>query len=321
MKRIVFILCALVIVLSGCVPVLAAVGEHSYYPISIEEKLEGRYDERRIIKVYQLSLSDDPANIPSEDFERQGCTWHLLDMTRKDDIGVETKPWVETVTKPSGTSDMETVLRELAAELEVTTEDGYSGTLRLDHTSVQVKVDGYGTKTRSLSATRTYPNLSDADLSLIPKSIQDNGHTLTLGDVQWSESWQTEAEGAAVRYSATASYTGSTSSTYATGYTVTASYAGEVAKTGCDVVTYTAIFGISKVSDEAKENEEKAAREAAEDGEQQEAQEQQERQDEIQQPEQVTRTAPISKRMIVLGVVVLTLATAGAVLFRRIKRS
>ena len=46
-----------------------------------------------------------------------------------------------------------------------------------------------------------------------------------------------------MRYSATAIYTGKSSSQYATGYTVTADYTGEVAKTGCDVVTYTAMFG------------------------------------------------------------------------------
>ena len=170
-------------------------------------------------------------------------------MTRKDDVGVDTQPYTETITKPSDTNKMETILQNLDAEMEVTTEDGYSGILRLDHTSVQVTVDGYGTKTRSLSATRTYPNLSDADLSLIPKTIEDNGHTLTLGDVQWAESWQTEAEGAVVRYSATASYAGTASSRYATGYTVTASYSGDVAKTGCDVVTYTAIFGVVEVSE------------------------------------------------------------------------
>ena len=38
-------------------------------------------------------------------------------------------------------------------------------------------------------------------------------------------------------------YTGSTSSKYATGYTVSADYSGEVSKTGCNVVTYTAVFG------------------------------------------------------------------------------
>ena len=43
--------------------------------------------------------------------------------------------------------------------------------------------------------------------------------------------------GVVTHYTATASYTGSTSSRYATGYTVTANYAGEVSKTECSVVT------------------------------------------------------------------------------------
>lgn len=44
--------------------------------------------------------------------------------------------------------------------------------------------DGYATKTQPLSATRSYPNLSEADLSLIPKSIEEKGRTLTLADVR-----------------------------------------------------------------------------------------------------------------------------------------
>ena len=48
---------------------------------------------------------------------------------------------------------METILQQLSAELEVTTEDGYTGTLQLDHTTVKVTVDGYATKTQALSAT------------------------------------------------------------------------------------------------------------------------------------------------------------------------
>ena len=128
--------------------------------------------------------------------------------------------------------------------MEFTTEDGYTGVLRLDHTSVQVTTDGYASKTTSLSATRTYPNLSEADVSLIPKSITDNGRTLNLADVQWSSSESTDGEGGIVtHYTATASYTGSTTSQYATGYTVSANYTGEVSKTDCQIVTYTATFG------------------------------------------------------------------------------
>ena len=306
MKRIILTMCMLAVLLTGCVPVYAAAESRSFYPISVEEHLDGGYDEYRIFKVYQLSLSDDPVNIPTDDFTRNGLTYHLLDMTRKDDIGVDTQPYTETITKPSDTDKMESILQNLDAELEVTTEEGYSGVLRLDHTSVQVTADGYGTKTRALSATRTYPNLSDADLSLIPKTIEDNGHTLTLGDVQWAESWQTGAEGAELRYSATAIYTGSASSRYATGYTVTANYSGEVAKTGCDVVTYTAIFGVAEVSDEAQETEQ-PQEEAFALAEQQEP------------AEAVARTAVSHKQPIIIGVVALALAAGGVVTYKKIK--
>lgn len=210
-----------------------------YYPISVDEYVGGDFDEPRIQKVYQLSLDDDPAKIPTEDFTRNGRLYYLLDMTRQDEIGVDTKAHVQTVKIPSITNNMEKILQTLDAEMEVTTEDGYTGKLHLDHTTVKVTADGYATKTGTVSASRTYSNLSDADLSLVPKTISDNGRNLTLADVQWSNS----SDGETVRYIATARYTGTTSSKYATGYTVTADYSGEVSKTGCDMVVYTAIFG------------------------------------------------------------------------------
>ena len=217
--------------------------DSAYYPISVEEYTAGDFDELRIQKVYQLSLDDDPGLIPTEDFERNGRLYYLLDMTRKDEVGVDTKPYVQTVTRPSDTNNMEKILQTLDAEIEATTEDGYTGTLHLDHTTVKVTTDGYATKTGTVSATRTYPNLSDADLSLVPKTISDGGRSLTLADVQWGNSTQEEGDGVVTRYTATARYIGSTSSKYATGYTVTADYSGEVSKTGCNVVTYTAVFG------------------------------------------------------------------------------
>ena len=246
-KHLLTTLCALALVTTGSIPALAAeadTGESArYYPISVEEYTYGEQNEPRINKVYQLSLSDDPSGIPRSDFVRNGRLYYLLDMTRKDEVGVDTKPHTE-------------ILQGLEAELEVTTEEGYIGVLRLDHTSVQVTTDGYATKTRNLSATRTYPNLSDADLALIPKSIEDNGKELTLADVQWSSSEQTDGAGGTVtRYTATASYTGTSSYQYATGYTVTANYTGEVAKTGCSVVTYTAIFGSMEAPEESTEPE------------------------------------------------------------------
>ena len=226
------------------------------YPVSVEAYTEGDFDELRIKKVYQLSLSDDPSLIPTEDFERFGHVYHLLDLIRKDEVGVDTQTHTETVTMDSGTGELSEILKQLDGQKEFTTEDGYTGVLLLDHTSVKVEVKGYSTKTSNLSATRTYPNLSDADLSLVPKTIQDGGRTLTLANVNWSSSNQTEGEEVIQRYTASATYTGSATSKSATGYTVTANYTGELSKTGCKVVTYTAIFGGEEMAsnqEEAKE--------------------------------------------------------------------
>lgn len=244
MKRILTVLCALAIVMAGAsIPAQAAQApeKDAYYPIDVKEYLEG--DSHRISKVYQLSLLDNPAAIPTGEFERDGRLYFLLDMTRKDEVGVDTKPHTHTATLASDTDDMEEILQRLESTMEVTTEDGYTGLLQLDHTTVKVAADGYATKSQALSASRTYPNLSDADLSLIPKTIEEKGKTLTLADVEWTSAYQTGGAEAVLRYSAAASYTGSTSYRVATGYTVTVDYTGEVAKAGCDVVTYTAIFG------------------------------------------------------------------------------
>lgn len=230
---------AALILCAAVVPAMAAGTEQ--YPIEVQEYMEG--DNPRIKKVYQLSLNEDPAGIPTGDFERDGRLYYLLDMTRKDEVGVDTQSHTETVTLDSDTGKLEEVLKRLDPELELTTEDGYTGILALDYTSVTVEAAGYATKTSNLSASRTYPNLSDADVSLIPKSIEDRGKTLTLADVQWDSTEQMEAGGAVTRYTATATYAGTSKSQYATGYTVTASYVGQVARTDCKIVTYTAIFG------------------------------------------------------------------------------
>lgn len=240
MKRKIITCCLAALTLcAAAVPALAAGQEQ--YPIEVQEYMEG--DSPRIKKVYQLSLNEDPAGIPTGDFERDGRLYYLLDMTRRDEVGVDTQPYTETITLDSDTGKLEEVLKRLDPELEAATEDGYTGTLALDYTSVAVEAAGYATKTRNLSATRTYPNLSDADVSLIPKTIEDNGKELTLADVQWESAEQMEAGAAVTRYTATATYGGTSSTQYATGYTVTASYTGQVARTDCKVVTYTAIFG------------------------------------------------------------------------------
>lgn len=242
MKRATVSLClaALLACAMAC-PALAA--GSAAYPVSVTEDTGG--DHPRLIKTYVLSASDDPANIPTEDFEREGFAYTLLDLTWQDNSETETRDYTEIVTLESKSKDMDAIMPQLTATLEVETEEGYTGVLTLDTASIQVEAAGYATSTRTVSASRTYPNLSDADVSLIPKTVEDGGRTLELSDVQWQE--------AGGFYTASATYTGTASSKYATGYTVTAEYSGEVSRTASGAVTYTAVFSGTPVDGTAVE--------------------------------------------------------------------
>ena len=202
------------------------------YPTEIVEAVEG--DHLRLEKIYLLTAADNPANIPTADFDREGYHYTLLDVTRQDFTESDAKEYSETYTVESDTKDMDQIMPQLPATREVTTEDGYTGVLTLDTASIRVEAAGYASSSRTVTATRSYPNLSDADASFLPRTITDNGRTLTLSDVQWQETGN--------YYNATATYTGTASSSYVTGYTVTAEYAGEVVKTLSGSMIYTAVF-------------------------------------------------------------------------------
>lgn len=96
----------------------------SYYPTSVE-MTEDDAGNPMIRKTYQLSVSDDPQKLPVADFERDGRRYYLLDMTKEDEIGVDTKEHRETVKLSSDTKEMEQILQRLDAQKEVTTEDGH----------------------------------------------------------------------------------------------------------------------------------------------------------------------------------------------------
>ena len=213
-------------------PAAQAAAPSAVYPAEVRETEENGV--HRIEKVYYLTRRDDPAAIPTGDFEREGRTYTLLDVLKNDQSETDSKDHIEVVTVNSATDNMTEIIQQLEPALEVTTEDGYSGVLSPDYPGIQVEAAGYKTSSRTVTASRSYPNLSDADASLIPKTISDGGRTLTLADVQWQE--------AGGYYNASATYSGTATGKYATGYTVTVEYKGEVTRTRSDSVIYTAVF-------------------------------------------------------------------------------
>ena len=210
------------------------------YPTSVTRSEDGT----EIRKVYDLSPEQDPAGIPRSDFEQDGFHYTLTDLLQQELPEHESRPHTETVSLESKSKDMESVLALLPQEKEFITEDGYTGTLTLQLDTVQVEVSGYGSSTREVSATRSYPNLANQDTANIPKTIQENGRTLTLQAIDWQTDNTATMDGYALgdRFTAVATYTSSATSSYVKGYTVTADYTGIVGKINLDRVRYVAIF-------------------------------------------------------------------------------
>jgi hypothetical protein len=205
------------------------------YPTSIVRNDDGT----ELKKIYDLSPEDDPAGIPRSDFRQDGFQYTLTDLLKQELPENESRQHTEHVSIESAKKDMESVLALLPQEREFITDDGLMGTLTLRLDTVQVEPSGYGSSTK-----RSYPNLAEQDTQYIPKSIEDNGKTLTLSDIQWQTDNTANMDGYAVadRYTAVATYTGNATSSYVKGYTVTADYTGTVSRIALNRVRYVAIF-------------------------------------------------------------------------------
>ena len=241
MKRIVSLLMTAMLLSLVTIPsALAADTSSACYPTSVTRSEDGR----EIRKVYDLGPQEDPAGIPRSDFQQDGVHYTLVDLLKQELPENESRQHVETVTLESKNKDMASVLELLPQQREFVTDDGLSGTLTLQLDTVQVDVSGYGSSTRAVNVTRSYPNLAGQDTSYIPKTIQDGGRTLTLQDINWQTDNTASLDGYAMgdRFTAVATYSGSATSSYVKGYTVTANYAGTVSRIALNKTRYVAIF-------------------------------------------------------------------------------
>lgn len=225
-------------------------------PVEIRRRME---DEVPIMeKIYVLPKSQDANSIPREAFEESETIFHFVKITGEDQSEEERKEHVQQVTIHTDTNDIQKVIAEFSPVLEVSTEDGFSGELEIDYTTLEISASGYQKENAAISENRTYPNLMSADTSFIPKSIEKDGNILKLSGIEWQESAAENIDGQelAVRYTANATYSGTVSRSYTTGYTAVAEYKGEVKKIKNDSVIYTVTYhGEPKAMLDADQNE------------------------------------------------------------------
>jgi hypothetical protein len=212
------------------------------YPVDVAENFAG--NRRQIVKTYELSPLENPADIPRADFERNGWLYSVTDILKRETANAETREHTETVTLNTDTKELEKIMTLLAPTMEYRTEDEFVGILALDVASIKVETAGTKTTTYEMKVTREYPHLSTNDTSLVPKTVTDNGKTYTLANVDWKVGNYSTVDYEQIPdyYDAVATYTATGSSTKVTGYVTTAQYVGTLAKLSEGKTVYTAYF-------------------------------------------------------------------------------
>lgn len=212
------------------------------YPTGVYDALENGI--KWIVKTYELSPLENPANIPRDSFERDGWRYTITDITKKETASADVRDHTETVTLNTDTKEMEVILRQLAKTMEFTSEDGYAGILDLNVASIKVETAGTKTTSYEMKVTREYPHLSTNDTELVPKTVTENGKTYKLASVDWQVGNYSTVDYDRIPdyYTAYATYTATGSSTKVTGYTTTVEYVGTLSKLNQGKTVYTAYF-------------------------------------------------------------------------------
>ena len=231
---------AVVLLLTAALSFAVFADSGAMYPVSVSRTADGS----EIRKYYELSPNEDPAGIPRSDFEQAGFHYTLLDLLKQEQPEYEEQEHTETVEMESEKKDMESVLALLPQQKEFVTEDGFSGILTLRLDTIRVEPAGYKYYNYTPTATRSYPGMVSQDTSMIPKSIQEGSHTLTLQNVDWRADSTTEVDGYQLgsTYTAVATYSTTALGSSVTGYTVTADYTGTVSRTALNKIRYVAVF-------------------------------------------------------------------------------
>jgi len=212
------------------------------YPVHVWESREN--NRREIIRVYELRDNESPTQIPRDTFERDGFRFELAEIVRREIPAHSVIDHAETIELSTQTNDLETIIRLLSPTLEYLRDDGYFGVLALDISSIQIVSQGTTSSNFTATRTREFPHLSNADTSLVPRTIEEGGRTYSLTNVEWRNQTTTPIDyrQVATTFTAVATYSRVGTRTATIGYTTTATYRGQISRIAVGRTEFTAHF-------------------------------------------------------------------------------
>ena len=203
--------------------------------------VEDRNGSQRLIKTFVVSPQTDPDSLREDPFLYEGRNYTWAYTTKEEHTALDVKSVTETVTVETQDDDLASILMELDSVLPYD-QDGYTGELILDHTTLDIQAAGHEERYGTLTDIQVFSDLPGNDAGQIPASTERDGATLPLVHVEWQEEAPSEEAPAVPRYQAVAIYAATTSYSGATGYLTTAQYSGQVTNSGVDSVTYTVVY-------------------------------------------------------------------------------
>lgn len=195
-----------------------------------------------IIKTFEVTPDYNLELLVEDDFEQGGYAYTKRDILRaKENYVTDTKLASKMVTVEH--DNKEGIIARFQPLLDYR-ENGYEGQLELDMNAIVTEAAGSQSYAYTISDTREYSGFYRNDTYGIPKTVEKNGVTLTLDNVEWSGMGATPVAGnaAAPLYTAIAHYTGSATGTRTSAYTSTAVYKGEVTKKTLESVVFAIVY-------------------------------------------------------------------------------
>jgi len=198
--------------------------------------------QKILTEVYETGRALEPETLIKGDFQRAGFTYTFDKIVKEEAEATETRDVTHNVQKQSKTDNLTENIKLFDSSIPYIDKDGFEGTLYLDVDTIKTEADGYTKKSRNVSTTKTYTGLQYNDPTLIPSTVDKDGQTLNLQDVKWDENTLVENGSVPSTYTATATYSKTSSVSVATGYTITATYVGTASLDKHSGVTYTVSY-------------------------------------------------------------------------------
>lgn len=194
-------------------------------------------------KTFVVDAEVSPSELVEQNLMWHGCAYQYLDILKEEMPGTtETKTVRKTVHVTSKTKERASIIAAQEPTLSYS-EDGYEGKLELDTANLVIEDGDKQSYSYTVTDTKEYTGLASNDPYLVPKTVQKNGVSLSLSDLQWTPvGVQQDGSGLPASYTATAQYSGKAWGSKITGYSVTLPYFGEVEKTIPGKIKYTLIY-------------------------------------------------------------------------------